>query len=146
MSEKRSENGWTKIPENISRSTVEGLHVVSFRRQRITLQVLVQSPTQTSICNLSFHNGSPYRWPVTSSLRGIKFAPFQCWLQMVVFQLKCDFLSNFELIVIILNLLLWVLYYTVKRLNAHFWTTLGCSFTWCQRKFNFSRHLYEFVI
>ncbi len=61
---------------------------------------------------------------------------FQCWLQLVVFHLKQDFLSNFVLILIIFNLSLWVLYYTVKLWNAHFWTTLVCSFTCYQRKFN----------
>ncbi len=60
------------------------------------------------------------------------FTPFQCWLQLVVFHLKEDFLSNFVLILTILNLSLWVLYYTVKLWNACFWTTLGCSFT-CYR-------------
>ncbi len=51
------------------------------------------------------------------------------------FHLKGDFLSNFVLILIILNLSLWVLYYTLKLWNAHFWTTLGCSFTCYQWKF-----------
>ncbi len=64
------------------------------------------------------------------------FTPFQFWLQLVVFHLKGDFLSNLVLILIILNLSLWVLYNTVKLWNAHFGTTLGCSFTCYQRQFN----------
>ncbi len=65
-----------------------------------------------------------------------QFATFQCWLQLVVFHLKGDFLSNLALILIILNLSLWVLSYTVKLWNVHFWTTLVYSFTYYQRKFN----------
>ncbi len=57
-------------------------------------------------------------------------------MQLVVFHLKGDFLSIFVLILIIFNQSLWVLLYTVKLWNAHFWTTLGCSFTCYQRKFN----------
>ncbi len=64
------------------------------------------------------------------------FAPFQCWLQRVVFHLKGDFLSNFELILIIWNLSLWGLYYTAKLWNTHVRTTLGCSFTCYKRKIN----------
>ncbi len=65
----------------------------------------------------------------------LEFTLLQCWLQLVVFHLKVDFLSNFVLILIILNLSLWVLYYTVKLWNVHFWVTLGCSFTCYKRKF-----------
>ncbi len=64
------------------------------------------------------------------------FIPFQCLWQLLVFHLYEDFLSNFVLILIILNLSLWVLYYTVTLWNAHLWTTLGCSFTCYQWKFN----------
>ncbi len=71
------------------------------------------------------------------------FAPFQRWLQLVVFHLKGDFPSNFVLILIILK---WVLYYTVKLLNSHFWTHLGCTFNWYQWNLIYSSHLYEFVI
>ncbi len=46
------------------------------------------------------------------------------------------FLSNCVLILIVLNLSLWELYYNVKFWNAHFGTTLGCSFTCYQRKVN----------
>ncbi len=73
---------------------------------------------------------------VSNILLFFKFAPFQCWLQLVVFHLKGDFLSNFVLILIILNLLLWVIYDIVKLWNANFWATLGCSFTCYQRKCN----------
>ncbi len=65
-----------------------------------------------------------------------QFIPFKCWLHLVVFLLTEDFLSNFVLILIILNLSLWVLYYTAKLWNACFWTTLGCSFTCHERTFN----------
>ncbi len=75
----------------------------------------------------------------------LPFAPFQCWLQLVVFHLKGDFLSNVVLILIILNISLWVLYYTVKLWHAHFWTTLGWYLTCFQRKY-YLLHLYEFVI
>ncbi len=61
---------------------------------------------------------------------------FQCLLQLVLFHLKEDFLSNFVLILIILILSLWVLYYTWKLWNARFWTTLCFSFTCYQEKFN----------
>ncbi len=56
-----------------------------------------------------------------------QFASFQCWLQLVVFHLKGDFLSYFVFILIILSLSLWVLYYIEKLWYAHFWTSLGCS-------------------
>ncbi len=39
----------------------------------------------------------------------IQFATFQCWLQLVVFHLKGDYLSIFGLILIIFNQSLWVL-------------------------------------
>ncbi len=42
---------------------------------------------------------------------------------------------NFVFILIILNLSLWVLYYTVKLWNAHFGTTWGCSIICCQQNF-----------
>ncbi len=54
--------------------------------------------------------------------------------QLVVFHHKGAFLSNFVLILITLNLSLWVLYYTVKLWNAHFWTTVACSFTCYQQR------------
>ncbi len=50
------------------------------------------------------------------------------------------------LILIILNLSLWVLNFTVKLWNAHFWTTGACSFTCYQQNLIYSSHLYEFVI
>ncbi len=62
------------------------------------------------------------------------FTPFQRWLLLVVFHLKGDFLSNFVLILIILNLSLRVPYYTVKLWTAYFWTTWSSSFTCYQRK------------
>ncbi len=64
------------------------------------------------------------------------FSAFQCWLQLIVFHLKWDFLSTFVSILIILNLSLWLLYYTVKLWNARLWTSLGCYFTCYQQKFN----------
>ncbi len=70
-------------------------------------------------------------------LHCIQFATFQCWLQQVVFHLKLDFKSISVLILIIFNQSLWVLFYTVKLWNTHFCTTLDCSFTCYQRKFNF---------
>ncbi len=70
--------------------------------------------------------------------------PFLMLVTTSIFTFKGDFLSNFVLILIILNLSLWVLYYTVKLWNAHFWTTLGCSFKCFQRKKLFT--LYQFVI
>ncbi len=71
----------------------------------------------------------------------VYLATFQCWLQLVVFHLKGDFLLNFVLILIILNLSLWVLHYTVKLWNDHFWTTLGYSFTCYQPKFHLLKNL-----
>ncbi len=50
------------------------------------------------------------------------------------------------LILIILKLSLWVLNFTVKLWNAHFWTTGACSFTCYQQNLIYSSHLYEFVI
>ncbi len=79
----------------------------------------------------------------------MEFVPFQCWLQLldlVVFHLKGDFPSNVVLILIILNLLLWLLYYTVNLWNACFWTNLSCSFTSYKRKFNLVKSPYDFVI
>ncbi len=73
------------------------------------------------------------------------FASFQCWLQMVVFHLKGDFLSYFLLILIILSLSLWVLYYIEKLWYAHFWTSLGCSSYATNENLIYSNHLYEFV-
>ncbi len=70
------------------------------------------------------------------SLSESHICPLQCWLPLIVLHLKGDFLSNFVFILIILNLSLWVLYYTVKLWNAYFWTTLGRSFTSYQRKCN----------
>ncbi len=73
---------------------------------------------------------------IKHNLTNMLFALFQYWLQLLVFHLEGDSLSNFVLILIILNLLLWVFYYTVQLWNAHLWVTLGCSFTCYQRKFN----------
>ncbi len=68
------------------------------------------------------------------------FAPFQCWLQLVVFHLKQDFLSNFVLILIILNLSLWMLYYTVKRFKCSFLNNFRLLIHMLLTK------IYEFVI
>ncbi len=62
--------------------------------------------------------------------------PFLMLVTTSIFTFKGDFLSNFVLILIILNLSLWVLYYIVKNWTDHFWTTVGCSFTCYKRKFN----------
>ncbi len=99
--------------------------IVNISRTRLTVQSLTVPQTQALL------NRSPLLWtmstsPNISSFKRIYWVSWNFVLDAVKFYADLT----------ILNLSLWVLYYTVKLWNAHFWTTLGWSFTCYQRKFN----------